>query len=100
MNANKNNGKRVSNSVSGSDLAHNFFFIKPEKDTSADDLANRLLGIGCLEEVRVKQGTIGYNVFAKFDDESYSKVASAMPKMAGYSYGKFVSAMNLKKAMK
>jgi hypothetical protein len=100
MNANKNNNRKGYGLSRESSLMHNFFFIKPDKSTSPEELADKLMGISCLKEVRVKSGTIGYNVVAKFEDDSYEKVESAIPKVVGPSYGKFVTAMELKRAMK
>ena len=79
---------------------HGFFFIKPKDGTSANELASKLISIEGLEEVRVREGTIGYSVLAKFKDVQYSEIEQKMPKAAGQQYGRFVSAMKLKNAMK
>ncbi len=100
MNGNKkNNYKRYGLDVV-SDGMHGFFFIKPKEGTNASELASRLIGIEGLEEVRVREGTIGYSVLAKFKDVQYSEIEQKMPKAAGQQYGRFVSAMKLKNAMK
>ena len=100
MNGNKKNnyGKYGLDVVS--DDMHGFFFIKPKEGTSANELASKLIGIDGLEEVRVREGTIGYSVLAKFKDVQYSEMEQKMPKAAGQQYGRFVSAMKLKNAMK
>ncbi len=100
MNGNKKNNYRQYGLDVVSDDMHGFFFIKPKEGTSANELASKLIGIDGLEEVRVREGTIGYSVLAKFKDAQYSEIENKMPKAAGQQYGRFVSAMKLKNAMK
>ena len=82
------------------DFLHSFFFIKPQKGTNINELADRLLGIDEVQEVCVTEGDIGYMVKAKFDEKTYDKVQKSTAEVAGPKYGRFLSAMELKKAMK
>ncbi|MCL5101937.1 MAG: hypothetical protein M1544_01075 [Candidatus Marsarchaeota archaeon] len=94
----KNN--RMNRLHGGNDFLHSFFFIKPQRGTNVNDLADRLMGIEEVEEVCVTEGDIGYMVKAKFNEETYAKVEKSIAEVAGPRYGKFVSAIELKKAMK
>ncbi|MCL4388116.1 Lrp/AsnC ligand binding domain-containing protein [Candidatus Marsarchaeota archaeon] len=82
------------------DFLHSFFFIKPQKGTDINELADALLGIDEVQEVCVTEGDIGYMVKAKFDEKTYEKVEKSIAEVAGPRYGRFVSAMELKKAIK
>ena len=82
------------------DFLHSFFFIKPQKGADINELADALLGIDEVQEVCVTEGDIGYMVKAKFDEKTYEKVEKSIAEVAGPRYGRFVSAMELKKAMK
>ena len=62
--------------------------------------ADALLGIDEVQEVCVTEGDIGYMVKAKFDEKTYEKVEKSIAEVAGPRYGRFVSAMELKKAIK
>jgi len=92
--------KKVYTLRSKKDFLHSFFFIKPQDGTDINDLANRLIDIDEVQEVCVTEGSIGYMVKAKFDENTYEKVEKSIASIAGPRYGKFVSAMELKKAMK
>ena len=92
--------RRVCKLRSRNDFLHSFFFIKPQKNTDINDLANRLIDIDDVEEVCVTEGSIGYMVKAKFDEKTYENVEKSIASIAGPRYGKFVSAIELKKAMK
>ena len=80
------------------DFLHSFFFIKPQKGADINELADALLGIDEVQEVCVTEGDIGYMVKAKFDEKTYEKVEKSIAEVAGPRYGRFVSAMELKKA--
>ena len=82
------------------DFLHSFFFIKPQKGTDINELADALLGIDEVQEVCVTEGDIGYMVKAKFDEKTNEKVEKSIAEVAGPRYGRFVSAMELKKAIK
>ena len=82
------------------DFLHSFFFIKPQKGTDINELADALLSIEEVQEVCVTEGDIGYMVKAKFDEKTYDKVEKSIAEVAGPRYGRFLSAMELKKAMK
>ncbi len=83
-----------------SDFLHSFFFIKPQTGADINELADKLVSIENVDEVCVTEGDIGYMVKAKFDDNTYDKVERSIATVAGRKYGKFVSAMELKKAVK
>ncbi|MCL5102270.1 MAG: hypothetical protein M1544_02855 [Candidatus Marsarchaeota archaeon] len=100
MNGNKTPKDSVRDSRRYGNTSHNFFFIKPEDNTSAEDLASKLMKMECIKEVNIKSGTLGYNVTAIFSDDSYSKVESKIPKIVGPSYGKFVSAAMIQRVLK
>lgn len=82
------------------DLFNSFFFIKPQENTDVDELADKLIKINEVQEVHVKKGTIGYMVNAKFDKNTHDAVKRKMAHAAGPRYGKFVSAMEVKRSMK
>ena len=82
------------------DFLHSFFFIKPQKGTDINERADALLSIEEVQEVCVTEGDIGYMVKAKFDEKTYDKVEKSIAEVAGPRYGRFLSAMELKKAMK
>jgi len=105
MNNNKKNHAKAENRIpcklrTKSDFMHSFFFIKPQSGADINELADKLVSIENVDEVCVTEGDIGYMVKAKFDDNTYDKVERSIAAVAGPKYGRFVSAMDLKKAVK
>ena len=71
---------------------HKFFFVEPQENANADELAEKLISLKNVEEVFVTDGDCGFVVKTRFSMEDEPKdVIQFIKNHVGRSYGAVVS---------
>lgn len=71
---------------------HKFFFVEPQENANADELAEKLISLKSVEEVFVTDGDCGFVVKARFSKEGEPKdVMKFIKGHIGRSFGAVVS---------